>query len=153
MKKIVLTFGLISGAILSLWMLLITVQFHDAVSLEWGMVLGYTSMVLASCGLLRACVLPGQCCRGTVRFGRAFTVGIHVALVSSMFYVATWEGVYFTIAPDFLSKYEEQMLEKARRGRREPEAIAKEGGWTSCAVMYQNPRSTRHHLPGAAPGG
>ena len=46
MKRIVLTFGLISGGILGA-MMLATMPFMDTIGFEHGMVVGYTTMVLA----------------------------------------------------------------------------------------------------------
>ena len=46
MKKIVLKFGLIAGAVLAGTMLA-TMPFHDAIGNDAGLLLGYTSMVLA----------------------------------------------------------------------------------------------------------
>ena len=46
MKKIVLTFGIIAGALLSL-MMVATIPFMDRIGFDYGMVIGYTSMVLA----------------------------------------------------------------------------------------------------------
>ena len=48
MKKTVLTFGLISGAILSA-MMLTTLPFLDRIGFDRGEIIGYTSMVLPSC--------------------------------------------------------------------------------------------------------
>jgi hypothetical protein len=46
MQRIVLTFGLIAGAILSAMMLL-TVPFHDQIGFDRSLIIGYTTMVLA----------------------------------------------------------------------------------------------------------
>jgi hypothetical protein len=46
MKKIVLKFGLIGGALLGL-MLVVTIPFVDKIGFDYGMVVGYTTMVLA----------------------------------------------------------------------------------------------------------
>ena len=46
MKKIVLTFGLISGALMSGMMLTLMI-FIDRIGIDHGMVIGYTTMVLA----------------------------------------------------------------------------------------------------------
>ena len=46
MRKIVLTFGLIAGAILSA-MMLITFMFKDQIGFDKGAIVGYTTMVLA----------------------------------------------------------------------------------------------------------
>src|SRR5690349_24670285 len=95
MKKIVLTFGLIAGAIMAA-MLLVTLALNDLVGMEGSMVVGYTTMVVA---LL---LVPfgvrsyrDNVAGGSVRFGRAFAVGGMIAVVASLVYVATWEVVYF----------------------------------------------------------
>ncbi|HUK62906.1 MAG TPA: DUF4199 family protein, partial [Dongiaceae bacterium] len=46
MRKIVLTFGLIAGSILAATFL-VSLAFHDAIGFDRGLVVGYTSMVLA----------------------------------------------------------------------------------------------------------
>ena len=46
MKRIVLTFGLISGAILSV-MMLITIPFESSIGYDRGAIIGYTTMVLS----------------------------------------------------------------------------------------------------------
>ncbi len=46
MRRIVLTFGLIAGAILSAMMLL-TLPFHDQIGFDRSLIIGYTTMVLA----------------------------------------------------------------------------------------------------------
>jgi len=140
MKKIVLTFGLISGAVLSA-MMLITLPFHDQIGFERGMVVGYTTMVLAFLlvyfGVRQYRDTVGG---GSVGFGRAFVVGAMIAAISSACYVATWEVIYFNFTPDFMEKYQAHELEKARADGATPEAIArKKAEMDHFAEMYQNP--------------
>lgn len=68
MKKIVLTFGLISGAIVS-GMMLITLPFHDALGFDRSLILGYTSMVLAFLLVFLAATrcFSGKCSTSRVR--------------------------------------------------------------------------------------
>ncbi|MEO6524992.1 MAG: DUF4199 domain-containing protein [Gemmatimonadaceae bacterium] len=140
MKKTVLTFGLISGAILSA-MMLITLPFHDALGFDRGMIVGYTTMVLSFLLIyfgVRS--YRDNVAGGTVRFGRALAVGGLIALVASLCYVATWEVYYFTVKPDFIPKYQAYELEKARAGGASEDAIArKKAEMDKFAVMYQNP--------------
>ena len=103
MKKIVLTFGLLAGAILSA-MMLIALPFQDAIGFDRGAIVGYTTMVLASLlTFFGVRSYRDNVAGGTVRFGRALTVGMLIGLVSSLCYVATWEVVYFTLAPDYMT--------------------------------------------------
>jgi len=114
MKKTVLTFGLISGAI-SAAMMLGALPFADRIGFKWGEVLGYTSIVLSGLliffGIRSYRENQGG---GRLTFWRGFAVGILITLVSSACYVAAWELVYYKLAPDFADKYAAHMVEKAR---------------------------------------
>lgn len=140
MKKIVLTFGLVSGAILSA-MMLATLPFMDAIGFDRGMVIGYTSMVLAFLLIFFGVrSYRENISGGTVRFGRAFAVGALIAVVASLCYVATWEVIYFKLAPDFVTKYQAHILEKTRADGANEEAIAqKRAELADFAEMYRNP--------------
>jgi Protein of unknown function (DUF4199) len=114
MRKTVLTFGSISGAILSI-MMLATMPFIDRIGFDKGEVIGYTTMVVAFLLIffgIRS--YRDNVAGGSVGFGRAFAVGALIALVASVFYVATWQVVYYKLVPDFGEKYQAHMIEKAR---------------------------------------
>ena len=140
MKKTVLTFGLISGAILSA-MMLITLPFHDAIGFDRSMYVGYTTMVLGFLLIffgIRS--YRDNVAGGSVRFGRAFSVGLLIGAVASLCYVATWQVVYFNFQHDYLKKYQAYTLEKARASGETEEAIAlKKAELEKFEAMYQNP--------------
>ena len=114
MKKTVLTFGLISGA-MSASMMLITIPFADAIGWEKGEILGYTGIVLSALmvffGVRSYRENVGG---GRLTFGRAFAVGILITLISSACYVGTWEIVYYKFMPDFADKYAAHLVERAK---------------------------------------
>lgn len=63
-----------------------------------------------------------------------------IAVVASVCYVATWEVIYFKVAPDFLTKYQAHVLAKARAdGASESEITRKTAEMEKFAVMYRNP--------------
>jgi hypothetical protein len=141
MKKIVLTFGLISGAILAAT-LVISLQFKDAIGFDRaGYVLGYTSMVVAFLLIFFGVrSYRDNVAGGAVRFGRALAVGALIGAVGSACYVATWEVIYFKFAPDYMAKYQEHEVEKARASGATEEAIArKRAELAKFMQMYQNP--------------
>ncbi len=140
MKKIVLTFGLISGAILATTML-VALQFKDQIGYDRGEIVGYTSMVLAFLLILFGVrSYRDNVAGGTVRFGRAFVVGALIAAVASVCYVAAWELIYFKLAPDYMVKYQAHVLDKARADGASAEAIAKEkADMDKFAELYKNP--------------
>jgi amino acid transporter len=114
MKKTVLTFGLISGAVISALMLA-TVPFMHQLSLNRSMILGYTTMVLAFLlvffGIRSYREKIGE---GRISFRRALGVGLLIMLIGCVCYVITWEFVYFTFMPDFAEKYAAFMIEDMR---------------------------------------
>ncbi|HYH78633.1 MAG TPA: DUF4199 domain-containing protein [Longimicrobium sp.] len=140
MKKIVLTFGLIAGGILSA-MLLIAIPLQDALGFDRGMIFGYTSMVIAFLLIFFGVrSYRDNVAGGTVRFGRAFLVGALIAGVASVCYVATWEVIYFKIAPGYAARMQAHMLEKARADGATPEEMArKQAEMAEFAEMYDNP--------------
>lgn len=140
MRKIVLTFGLIAGAILA-GSMLITMPFHDAIGNEGGLLLGYASMVLAFLLIyfgVRS--YRDKVAGGRIGFLKALGVGALIALVASACYVATWEALYFGGKSDYLEKYQARELETARRGgASEAQVAAKAAEMKKFADMYRNP--------------
>ena len=140
MKKIVLTFGLIAGAILSV-MMLITLPRLDTIGFDRGEVIGYTSMVLAFLLVFFGVrSYRDTVCGGTVSFGRALGVGALIVMVASICYVATWQVIYYKVAPDFMDKYQAHAVAQARAsGASEAEVEQKRADFERFAEMYRNP--------------
>lgn len=141
MKKTVWTFGLISGALLS-GMMAATIPFHDEIGFDRaGYIVGYTTMVLSFLLIyfgVRS--YRDNVGRGTVGFGRAFAVGLLIAVVASVCYVATWEVMYYKFMPDFMTKYSAHELDKARaQGATEAALVQKKAELDKFEKMYQNP--------------
>ena len=124
MKKIVLTFGLISGAILMLMMfagipLMKSGQFGK---LE---VIGYSTMVasflMVFFGIRSYRENIGG---GTISFGKALQVGLLITLISCVCYVIAWQIIYSNFTPNFIENYGNYMIEKARAAGASPEELA-----------------------------
>ena len=112
MKRIVLTFGLIAGAILSV-MMMITVPLQEQIGWDNGAVIGYTTMVVAFLMIFVGTKsYRDNVAGGKVGFGRAFAIGILITAVASACYVATWEVIYYKFLPDFADKYSKAAVEK-----------------------------------------
>jgi hypothetical protein len=123
MKKTVWTFGLISGAIMALFMIA-TLPFIKTLG-DHSYLVGYTGIVAAfvlvyfGVRSYRDTVLDG-----TIGFGRALTVGLLIATIGSIGYVATWEVLYFKFMPDFYSKYAQSTVDQARTSGKSEAEIA-----------------------------
>jgi hypothetical protein len=140
MKKIVLTFGLISGAI-SATLMLATVPFHDQIGFDRGLVVGYTSIVLSFLlvffGIRSYRENAGN---GEISFVRAFSVGILITLIACVCYVATWEIVASRLLPDFVEKYTNYTIAKIQASGASTQQIeAKRQEMADFAQLYANP--------------
>ena len=114
MKKTVLTFGLISGAISAATMLS-TVPFVDKIGWEKGEILGYTMIVVSALMVFFGVrSYRENVAGGRLTFGRGFAVGTLITLISSACYVGTWEIVYYKLMPGFADKYAAHMVERAK---------------------------------------
>jgi hypothetical protein len=140
MRKIVLTFGLIAGAILSA-MMIVSIRFKDAIGFDRAEVIGYTSMVLAFLLIFFGVrSYRDNVAGGTVRFGRALAVGALIAAVASACYVATWEVIYFKFAPDYVAKYQAHIIDSERaEGKTEEQLAQKKAQLEKYAELYRNP--------------
>ena len=140
MTRTVLTFGLISGAILGA-MLLGTAPFHEAIGFERAEIIGYTSMVVSFLLIFFGVKsYRDNVAGGRVGFGRAFAVGALITVVSSVCYVASWQVVYYGLVPDFGEKYAAHLLDKARADGATPEAIERQRAELArFAELYRNP--------------
>jgi Protein of unknown function (DUF4199) len=140
MRKIVLTFGLIAGAMLSA-MLLVTLLFTDQIGFDKGAIIGYTTMVLAFMMVFFGVKsYRDNVAGGSVTFGRAFLVGLMITLVASICYVATWQLVYYKFAPDFGEKYAAYAVAKAKKGgATDAQVAAQQKELREFMEMYKNP--------------
>lgn len=140
MKKTVLTFGLIGGLIISVLMGG-SLALADRIGTGHSMALGYTIMV-ASFLLIyfgirsyRDNVLFGQ-----ISFGRAFTCGILITLITTVCYVAMWEVLYFNFMPHFMDSYFAEQVSKVQSaGLDSATAAARVAAIRHAQQSYQNP--------------
>ena len=140
MKKIVLTFGLIGGVMISALMLA-TVPFAKQIGFDKAQYVGYTVMVLSFLmvffGIRSYRENVGN---GYITFGRAFAIGSLITLITSLCYVITWEVVYFYLMPNFVQDYANYLVEKMREaGATQPAIDAKMQEMRDFKQLYDNP--------------
>jgi len=138
LKKTILIFGLISGALISLLMAL-TVPFQDRIG--HGYVIGYTTIVLSlllSYFGIRS--YRDNVANGHITFGKAFLVGLSITVISCLCYVVTWQIIYYKFMPDFMDKYGAHVLERMQASGATAAAIQeKSEEINKLKVMYKNP--------------
>jgi Protein of unknown function (DUF4199) len=143
MKKTVLTYGLISGIMISVLMggsMIFADKFSSGHSMN-SMLIGYTMMVasflLVYFGIrsYRDNTLGGQ-----ISFGRAFACGILIALITCVCYVAMWEILYFNFMPHVMDSYFAAEIQKVQSSGLDPATTAaKVAAIQQSQRLYQNP--------------
>jgi uncharacterized membrane protein len=112
MQKIVLKFGLIAGALVSILMLagsVLMVGPDGKADLENGELFGYISMIVSLSLIFFGIRSYREENGGKISFGKAFKVGILITLVASVMYVITWM-IYFHTT-DKKEEFGKQMME------------------------------------------
>jgi len=140
MKKTVLTFGLISGAISSSMMLAV-MPLVDRIGTDKGEIIGYTTIVvsflLVFFGIRSYRENVGG---GRITFLRGLTLGLLITLISCACYVITWEIIYYKLMPGFADKFATYMVEQVRASGASQQVIdAKLQEMKAFKVMYDKP--------------
>ena len=140
MRKIVLTYGLIAGGIMSAMMFL-TLPFQEKIGYGKALVVGYTSMVLAFLMVFYGVkAYRDNVAGGKLGFGRAFGVGMLITLVATVLYVAAWQVISYKFMPDFADKYAARAIEEAKsQGKSEAQVAEKEKEMAEFKEQYKNP--------------
>ena len=140
MKKTVLTYGLISGAIAAVLMLC-TLPFIDSLDGHKGEVVGYTGIVLSAILVFFGIRSYRQNVGGgRISFGRGLAVGALITLISAACYVATWELIYFKLAPGIGDKMFASKIESLKASGAPQEKIdATVRQIESFKKLYENP--------------
>lgn len=106
MKRTILTYGLISGAIIILGMIATIV-----LSAKHSLFLGYLIMLVGLSAILLAVKSHrDKVLGGVIKFWPAFLIGLGVAVVAGIAYVAIWEGYLAITHYRFMDDYTAQML-------------------------------------------
>lgn len=139
MKKIVWTFGLIAGAIVSL--LLASMMFNQNMNMDYGEILGYTTMIIAfSTIFIGIKNFRDKHQDGKIKFGTAFKIGLYISLIASTMYVASWVLINNNSDIDFTAQYSQHMIKKMEAensSQEEIEAMKKE--MEEWVKIYENP--------------
>jgi hypothetical protein len=141
MKKTILTFGLISGILASILMIATLPLLKALEHGNRGMIVGYTAIVLVALLVyfgIRS--YRDNQANGTITFGRAFTIGLGITLISCTIYVITWQIIYFNFMPHMMDSYFAKLVQEAQSSPGSPAVIqAKVDAIRHSQQLYQNP--------------
>jgi hypothetical protein len=123
MRKIIVTFGLISGAISSL-MMIVVVTFGGRIGFDRGAIIGNTSIVLSFLMVFFGIqTYRDNIGNGEITFSKAFAVGLSITLISCIVYVVTWEVIYYNFLPGFWDAYGAHLVQKLTASGASPAAV------------------------------
>ena len=123
MRKIVVTFGLISGAISSLMMIALVAS-GGRIGFDRGAVIGDTSIVLSFLMVFFGIrTYRDNVGSGQITFLKAFAVGLSITLISCIVYVVTWEVIYYNFIPGFWDAYGAHLVQKLTASGASPAAV------------------------------
>jgi hypothetical protein len=144
MKRNILVYGLISGVLVSTFML-ISMDYashcEGSVAYETSMLIGYASMLIAfSLVYVGIRNYRNKYNGGVISFGKAFKIGILIVLIASTLYVIAWMIDYFFFMPDFMDRYGANSIAKLKAGGASQLEIDKETiRMADMSRMYKNP--------------
>jgi hypothetical protein len=141
LKKTILTFGLISGILASVLMIATLPFLKDFEHGNKGLIVGYTAIVLVALLVyfgIRS--YRDNLAGGAITFGRGFTIGLGITLISCVIYVITWEIIYFNFMHGSMDSYFARLIQQAQSSPGTPEAIqAKVAAIRHSQQLYENP--------------
>ena len=140
MKKTVLTFGFLSGAV-SAAMMFASVPFVERIGFDRMLVVGYTTIVISFLFVyfgMRS--YRDNVLGGTMTFGKGFHAGILITLISCVCYVVAWLVLYYTVMPDFGERYGAYLVADLQaKGASQAEVDALVKSSADMSAMLANP--------------
>ncbi len=145
MRKVTLTFGLLAGGIVSVFMVIImglcesgTINFDNSDFIGYGSMVIALSMVFFGIKSYRDNYL-----NGAIKFGKGLQVGMLITLVATLIYAVAGE-TYYQIDPEInttvMDKYADYHVNKLRENGAAPAVIEqKVKEMADMKEMYKNP--------------
>lgn len=139
MTRYALIYGTISGAIAAsvLTISIASNLSNHTTSLWFGYLVMLVALSLILVGVKRYRDVE---CGGVIRFGRAFGLGVAIAVVAGLIYALVWETYLQVSGYDFMADYTKSILDGMRAEGAAPAAIeAKAAEMNAMAESYKNP--------------
>ena len=141
MLRTILKYGVIAGLIVGGFELVTFVAFSGMPPLKYGMVIGYTTMLIALSAVFVGIKRHRDVDRGgVIGFWAAFGVGLGISFIAGIFYVAAWEAVQAMTHMDFASSYSQAIIASEKAKGASAEALAKlTADMEAFKVQYADP--------------
>ena len=142
MQRLILTYGLIAGVVVSIQLFLIVTLFGDNPPTgPLGMAIGYLTMLVALSAVFVAIKRRrDHDLGGVIRFWPAFGLGVAVSAVAGLLYVLTWEAVLAINGTEYVTRMMAVEVERQRAaGASAAELAALQAQMDQFRSIYANP--------------
>ncbi|WP_200935581.1 DUF4199 domain-containing protein [Rhodanobacter sp. Soil772] len=139
--RTILKYGVIAGLVVGGFELVTFTAFSGMPPLKYGMLIGYTTMLIALSAVFVGIKRHRDVDRGgVIGFWPAFGVGLGVSFIAGIFYVAAWEAVQAITHMDFATSYSDAIIASEQAKGASAEALAKlSADMAAFKVQYANP--------------
>lgn len=126
MLRTILKFGVIAGLIVGVFEVVTVTTFNGMPPLKYGMLIGYTTMLIALSAVFVGIKQHRDVDRGgVIGFWPALGVGVGISFIAGIFYVAAWEAVQAMTHMDFASSYARAIIASEKAKGASAEELAK----------------------------
>lgn len=141
MLRTILKYGVIAGLVVGGFELVTFTAFSGMPPLKYGMVIGYTTMLIALSAVFVGIKRHRDVERGgVIGFWPAFGIGLGISFIAGIFYVAAWELVQSMTSMDFASAYSKAILASEQAKGASAETLAKMSAeMEAFKVQYADP--------------
>jgi len=115
MGRVIFTYGLISGAVIILFSIFVLIGLNGGQGHHGNLFLGYLVMIVGLSSIFVAVrQYRNERLGGVIRFWPALKLGLGIAIVASLVYVAIWEVYMAATHYTFMDNYTAQLLADKR---------------------------------------
>ena len=126
MLRTILKYGVIAGLVVGGFEIGTVAAFAGMPPLKYGMLIGYTTMLIALSAVFVGIKQHRDVARGgVIGFWPAFAIGMGVSFIAGIFYVIAWEAVQAMTHMDFAGSYARAMIESEKAKGASAETLAK----------------------------
>jgi len=141
MLRTILQYGVIAGLVVGGLMFATFLGFDGIPPLKYGMLIGYTTMLIALSAVFVAIKRHRDVARGgVIGFWPAFGIGLGISFIAGIFYVAAWEALQAMTHMDFANSYANAIIASEKAKGASPEVLTKlSADMEAFKVQYANP--------------
>ncbi len=126
MRNRIMVYGVIAGIIVGVPTFGLAVGLNGHPPLRYGMLIGYTTMLIALSAVFVAIKrqrdIDGG---GVIRFWPAFGLGLGISTIAGILYVLSWEAALAVTHMDFAGSYARTLIAARRAAGASPEELAR----------------------------